>query len=497
MNYLNKLIQPVSFNYWKAWAVCLGMLLFNSACRKGELNPGDLPETKIFLEQIQLPDSLRLSTVVKLHWTGFVKNAYITGFELSTNGGVSWGFTKSTDSTFVFSVPEGNQIADIQFWVRALDNYGRKDLSPAQLIVPVKNTPPVITLTDTIPDTAYTVFSLSWKMTDIDGEETLDSIQVQINAGAWVSLPPQTNLVTFVPNNPTASGSVSLKLLRGTNAQLLGETLASAQLEGLNQIKIRGKDKSGAFSNEVQTSNFYLKRKTSELLVIDAYPADPAARSLYTSALNSVYPNYDFISLLDNNRKNQPKYWNIAFKEWIALYDKVFWYSNKSTYNGSAAETGLLLETASQALQSYLNIGGKLLVISSLPGIDTNYTFVPGSPVFTLLPMDTLSTSAGQARLQTDSLVMPVSGTSYPALTPSQFLTGLSPFHPRTGAEVIYNAQLTPTNGWIGPRAVGVRQRGSNGKIQLVYFSLDMHYLNSSNTVPGFLQEVLTVDFNW
>jgi hypothetical protein len=498
MNILNKILQPKPSNLWKAWAVCLGIIFLGTACRKGELNPGEYPDTKIFLDQIQLPDSLRLSTVVQLHWTGFVQNAYIAGYEISTNGGANWGFTNDSDSTFVFTVPPGNQNADISFWVRAIDNYGRKDPSPAQLVVPVKNTPPVIALSDSLADTVLTVFSLSWNLTDLDGEETLDSIQVRMNNADWISLPPQTNLVTFVPNNPTTSGAGTLKMFRGTQGQLLNDALPGAILEGMNQFSVRGKDKSGAFSNEVQTSPFYLKKINSDLLVIDAYPADPVARSLYAASLNSVYPNYDFVSLLDNNRKYQPKYWNIAFKEWIALYDKVFWYSSRSAYNlEGSAESGLLLETSAQAFQSYLNAGGKLLILSSLPAIDTNYNFVPTSPVFTLLPIDTLSTSVGQARLQTDSLVMPALGLSYPALTPSQFLTGLSPFHPRLGSEVLYSAQITPNQGWIGPRVVGARQRGNNGKVQLIFFSLDMHYLNSSGTVPGFLQEALTVDFNW
>jgi hypothetical protein len=483
--------------YRGAWAAFLCIVFFSTSCRKGQLNPGELPDTRIFLDQIQLPDSLRLNTVVQLHWSGFVKNAYITGYEISTNNGSSWGYTQASDSVFVFSVPPGNQIADIQFWVRALDNYGRKDPSPAQLKIPVKNTPPEISFADTIPDTALTVFTLSWKMTDPDGDQTLDSVQIRLNSEDWVNLPPQTQLLTFVPTNPVSTDESTLKLLRGTNAQVLNEILKGAKMNALNRISIRVMDKSKALSNEIHSSSFYLKRKSSDLLVIDAYPSDPLARSTYTSLLNTVYPDYNFISIYDNNRKYQPKYWNIAFKEWISLYDKVFWYSSKGSFNAGTAESGLLLETAAQAFQSYLNTGGKLLIISSLPAIDSNYNFVPASPVFTLLPIDTLSTSNGQARLQTDSVVVATVGSGYPDLFPSQFITGLSPFYPRPGSEVIYNAQITPSQGWIGPKVTGARQRGNNGKIQLVFFSTDMHYLNAANSVPGFFQAVFSNDFSW
>ncbi len=499
MRFNGQIKQSVSFSFWRTQAVCIGLLVFFlvSGCRKGEVNPGELPETKIFLDQIQLPDSLRLSTVVKLHWTGFVQKAYITGFEISLDGS-NWAYTPRYDSTFVFTVPPGNQIADISFFVRALDNYGRKDPSPAFLKVPVQNTPPTITLQDTLADTVKTVFSLSWQMNDADGIETLDSVEIRINTGPWVSLPPATSLVTLIPNQPEATGSVLLNVLRGPNGLSWSQQVSGAQMEAVNQISIRGKDKSGAYSNEIQTASFFLQRKRGDLLVIDAFPSDLAARNLFQSSVSSVVNNYDFVSLLDNNRKYQPKYWNIAFKEWLSLYDKVFWYSNKNAYNSEGKpESGLLLETAAQAFQEYLNQGGKLLVVSSLPALDTNYNFISTSPVFTLLPIDTLSTSVGQARLSTDSLVLAASGSGYPNLTPSQFLTGISSFHPRTGSEVLYEAQLTPFQGWIGPKVTGARQRGNNGKVQLIYFSLDMHLLNKGNNLTQFFQQAFNSDFNW
>lgn len=479
----------------KAWVlyILLGMILVS--CRKGEPISGNNPETSLFLEEIRLPDSLRLSTVVKLYWKGFVQNGYITGYEISTNSGSTWGYTHNTDSTFVFLVPPGEQVADIQFMVRSLDNYGRKDPSPATLKIPVKNTPPVLVLTDSIPDSVYTVFSMSWNLTDIDGDATLDSVQLRMNGGEWVGISSQTQLITFLPESASSSGVTNLKLLGGTTGKDLGQKLPGAVLEGMNQLMIRGKDKSGAFSNEEVSRSFYLRKIHSDLLVIDVYPSDPSARSLYKTVLDEVYPGYDFVSFYDNNRKYQPKYWNIAFKEWISLYDKVFWYSSRGAYNGTEASSGLMLETAAQSLQSYLNQGGKLLVISSLPGIDTNYNFVPTSPIFTLLPIDTLSTSLGQARMQTDSSVVPVNGVNYPLLQPSQFLTGVSPFHPEPGTDIIYRAQITPSQGWVGPRVVGVRQRGTNGKAQLFYFSLDMHYLNGGGTVPMFFNRVLKEEF--
>ena len=116
--------------------------------------------------------------------------------------------------------------------------------------------------------------------------------------------------------------------------------------------------------------------------------------------------------------------------------------------------------------------------------------------MFNLLPADSISTSIGQARIQTDSLIVPISG-NYPTLTASAFLVQVSPFWPKPGAEPLYQAKLSSVGGWTGPNYVAARTRWTNGKPQLIYFSLDMYLLNQQNNLQQFFNEVLNQEFNW
>lgn len=467
------------------------------ACRKGEIKDGDLPDTRLFLDQIQLPDSSRLITRVELHWFGSVRNGYITGYEVSSDGGASWGLTVRTDSTFVFPIPTGNQNTIINFQVRSIDQLGRRDASPAVLNIPIQNTPPTLILRDSIKDTVFTVLSFAIQAGDPDGVETLDSILIRCNGSDWIAIPASTEIITIVPDNPQQIGAGSAKILRGTTASLWPVRLPSLLVGGQNQIEIQARDQSSALSPIVQSVSFYLREISSDLLLIDAFSSGADARQTYTQAIQSVYSSgFDLLPLYDSNRKYFPAYWNPAFSQLINLYDKVIWYSNKSAYNGTDQASGLVLETATSHLQNWLNTGGKLCVIQSLPAIDTNNYFSFSSPVFNLLPADSISTSIGQARIQTDSLIVPISG-NYPTLTASAFLVQVSPFWPKPGAEPLYQAKLSSVGGWTGPNYVAARTRWINGKPQLIYFSLDMYLLNQQNNLQQFFNEVLNQEFNW
>ena len=131
------------------------------ACDTGEKLGNQPPETRIFLEEINLTGENRLNSVVRLHWTGEDIDGYITGFELSLDG-QQWHFTTNTDSTFRFDLQVGTDTTDISFWVRALDNEDERDPEPAFLLVPIKNSPPTARFDtlNVVPDTVYSAWSV-------------------------------------------------------------------------------------------------------------------------------------------------------------------------------------------------------------------------------------------------------------------------------------------------------------------------------------------------
>ncbi|MEM9935488.1 MAG: hypothetical protein AAF824_17820, partial [Bacteroidota bacterium] len=71
----------------------LGFLL---SCEEGEILDNQPPETRIFLESIQLDGNDRLSTVVTLFWSGEDIDGFVIGFDLSLDGN-NWTRVTQTD----------------------------------------------------------------------------------------------------------------------------------------------------------------------------------------------------------------------------------------------------------------------------------------------------------------------------------------------------------------------------------------------------------------
>ncbi len=77
---------------------------------------------------------------VHLFWKGFDDDGLIRGFEYSlgdtTRRDAEWLFTSKTDSEFVFPTAtdeDQSQVADHLFFIRAIDNEGKEDRTPASL----------------------------------------------------------------------------------------------------------------------------------------------------------------------------------------------------------------------------------------------------------------------------------------------------------------------------------------------------------------------------
>ena len=135
------------------------------------LNPNTPPDTQLFIENINLEGENRLNSIVRLRWSGEDKDGYVVAYEISQDN-TNWDLVTVQDSTFQFPIPDGQSSTDISFYVRAIDNLGLLDPSPASLLIPIKNTPPIASFDQTkgIPDTAFVVFSVLWNTDDLDGD---------------------------------------------------------------------------------------------------------------------------------------------------------------------------------------------------------------------------------------------------------------------------------------------------------------------------------------
>ena len=87
-------------------AFCSGIILLGG-CDKGEALPNQKPETTIFLDNIALTGEDRLTSVVRIFWSGTDRDGYVQGFEISFDE-QEWSFTENYDSTFRFVLGQGS-----------------------------------------------------------------------------------------------------------------------------------------------------------------------------------------------------------------------------------------------------------------------------------------------------------------------------------------------------------------------------------------------------
>lgn len=475
--------------------ILLSLLSFYS-CKEGEELPNLPPETSIVVESINLSGGDRLNSIVQLSWNGEDQDGYVIGYELSFNS-LEWSFVEIQDSTFRFSLPLGTDTIDLDFFVRAIDNEQAVDPSPAYLQIPIQNTPPVIQLDvdRPIPDTVYSVFSTIWQADDFDGTSTLDRIQVKFNEGPWYDFEPNVNLASFVPTAPTQNGAQVFSVLTGQNRTVAFE-VDGLRVGDSNQMFLQAFDITGASSKIDTSNNFFIKAQGGDLLLIDAFGcrrenSDP--EDTYFPILDQLYPSYDYFNLCENI----PPFWDPTFGLFMNLYDKVFWYADGEIPIG---ESQLLMESASAQIQRFLNGGGKFLATLSFPDSYSTIETASQSLIYGFSPIDSFSTSVGQARIPINAVASPEGdfATELAPLVSSSFKVATDPFYTENANDVLFTTELQQVQGWVGPDVVGAVTRFSNEEINQAFFSVQLHTFNNDpDALEQLFDYLLNNAFNW
>lgn len=472
----------------------LFLMSVGSSCDKGNPLENLPPETSIFLTEIQLEGQNRLNSIVRLYWSGEDVDGYVIGFDISLDG-ENWTFTTSTDSTFSFAIPFGVDSVDVPLFVRAVDNDNERDPEPATLTIPLKNRPPVA-LVDTVavlPDTVFSAGTMLFSISDPDGNETLDGIEIRINNGGWYELPITNRFVSFLPENPDQAGAQDLIIYDGPSAIELSDRMEGAVVGEDNRFYLRAKDIAGTYSPIDSTTSFFLRQKKGDLLLVDDH-SDSDADDLHREILANVYPSFDVIDI----RSNRPSIWDPTLGLILGIYDRVMWYSDGADLPSLGQQ--LTVEIAATSLQEYLNDGGKLFVSAKFPATFNDPTIAGMSPVFDFSPMDSLSSSDGQARIPIDSLLDPVgilSGLTDPIVC-GTFITGADPFYAKDPGNALLDGHLVSVGGWTGPTTIAARTTFSNGETNQVFVGVELHKLDGDrNALEGFIDWVMNTAFNW
>ncbi|MCI4671108.1 MAG: hypothetical protein MRZ79_23420 [Bacteroidia bacterium] len=470
-----------------------GMLLVFYSCDTGQKLENQAPETRIFVDQINLEGDDRLRSTVSLNWIGEDVDGFVVGYEISLDE-VDWIYTERTDTVIKFILPAGNDSLDQSFFVRAIDNEGAVDPTPDQLVIPLKNTPPVA-LFDTLSpfqDTFFTVFALPILVDDADGSNSIDSILIKANDGPWLSVNPGTKIVSVLPQNPEMSGIMAGEVYE--DLSITNNRLEGIKLDGDNTFFIKAVDIAGSASKVDTSKSIFIKRKTGDLLLIDDHQG-ANVDSVYTNRLNRVYPNYDLVDMT----LNTPTLWNPTFRIWVNLYDKVLWYGDGRFASGTES---LLVELAANEIQVFLSNGGKMLFTSAFTDQFNQRLSSELSPIFEFTPMDSLGTGFGrQPRLSPDSLLVPTQAfaSELDPLQSSIFAAAVYPYFPKDADNTLFKANVTGIGGaWVGPTDMIGRTQFINGETNVVFSSFELHLLTgNSGSMEKLLDVVLNQYFSW
>lgn len=467
------------------------------SCVKGEKAQSGNPDTKISIENIDLSGDNRLNSNITLSWFGTDADGYVVGYEISVDE-QNWTYTTAQDSTFVFSIPEGSDTTDVDLYVRSIDNDGLRDLTPAHLRIPLKNTPPVASFNDERgpTDTSLAVATFYWTATDVDGEGTISKVEIRFNDGDWYEISRGENLISFVMDTNVTSGSASARVYYGTENTaepgLINGVLANAE----NKLYIRAADIAGSVSAIDTSDTFFFKNKTPGVRTLWVTGQSESISSVYHNTFNNISLSYDFLDFSTDDENGQlPRFWDPTFELITGLYDVVFVNADgaRKFTNPVTGRSATLLDFMAPAIQAFTTGGGKSFITTKFD-LDVQLSNIIGT--YPIEGIVTGSSPGSQARIiPPDSGIVPVDGAPYPKLVPVTFQTQVIPVRPSSDAQPFYRGQLTLAGGWTGTKTMATVRRPNN-QLQQVFFAVQLHEYNSDPAaLEQLFEEILINEF--
>jgi len=293
--------------------IAIAALVFMSCAEDitGQKNQNNPPETTVFVQA----DTLNLTQSVQtIYWDGKDADGFIIGFYYTWANNPApddWIWTTARKNTFALQITGAD--TSYRFQVKAVDNNGAEDPTPAMQVFPIKNSPPSISWTtlSTIPDTTFTVASFVWSASDVDGDTTISIFEY--------SLDDTTNW----------------RSISGIKRQLILNA-DSGLTAGNHAFYIRAVDVADARSPIIRMPEdpskfWYVREPRGRYLLIDDFADESNSSSypdaFYKSLLDSLLPLYG----------QDYSYWNIEeqfptsvvqFTQTLKLFDRIIWYTD-------------------------------------------------------------------------------------------------------------------------------------------------------------------------
>jgi hypothetical protein len=411
-----------------------------------------------------------------LHWWGVDPDGFVKGYYLSFDS-LQWTYTTLNDSLFGLKIARLD--TNYRFFVAAVDNQGLIDPLPARLMLPIHNTPPVVSFVtkSDVPESTFTVATFQWNGSDVDGNETilnyLYALDDTTNPLKWKAL----------------SGGVNSVTLRKSD----GLT------EGRHVFYLRARDIAGSYSGTIRmpidTSKFwYVKEPKGDFLIVDDYGLADATSSFYTQLFDTLMGGrlkardvWDIKTGYSNTSRGKyvPALINPTFSETMKLFKYVFWYADYQPQ----------LEVAQGAIPDVKKAGIKILFVNGFS------QYPPDQRGFgDFAPVENIETDYFTSILLANDSVVAVD-PSYPRLTRDglgtiyQFPRGLLP---KVNARIIYQMGRSPR--WASrdalPIIMGVKDADQPSFVMVAVL---LHRFvgngTTTNNVPAFLRKVFVDEF--
>ena len=469
---------------------------------EGSLSDNAAPETELSVRSADLREDLdgrRLVSTVEVAWSGtdsdgivlaYDVRAYAIGDGLVTPGPEEgWGRTGRRDSTLLLPIPLGQDQADVAVEVRAVDDDGSVDPSPARTVFPILNSDPTFRLlaAEAPPDSTWPVISFAFAAADRDGEANLAAIEVSLNApeGPFTRIAPEATFLTLVAENPGATGTTGAQLYVGRGFSNTGVVLPGLALDNDNVLYLRSVDQAGATSETVRypgldsdgqpLATFYVRRVTSRVLLVNDFRAAGDAEVLAVArealAINgtAAFDTWDLSATPQSAAAPAfsaalPSTPDPTLRQTLGLWDRIYWISNAVTNRVS----GNNFPRAAGALDLFFNGGGRLLVHTpiTLPQSEDD---AEGNPAVDVLPLGGLvnltefNPGVRALRASTGTAVrpgveVPGTGRMLPPLQTTRLLTSALPYETRPDDLVLYRLSFyennSPSDVWQGSEVV-------------------------------------------
>ncbi|MEL6611308.1 MAG: hypothetical protein AAFQ53_04370 [Bacteroidota bacterium] len=418
-------------------------------------------------------DTLRLTSTVPIAWTGTDPDGFVDGYELRffalsepLGDEEGWRFTERTDSLVLLPIPFGEAQADVALEVRAIDNEGVRDPSPARTVFPIRNSDPTLRLStsDVPPDTTFPLLSFGWTAGDPDGESNLAAIEVSLNdSTTFVQLPADATFITLVAQAPEA-GVTNAEIYLGRGFQRTALTLPGLEVGGDNVFFIRSVDDAGATSPLIRYPepiddgddatptvfpSIFVQPITSDLLLVNDYRSanlpttnDETVMDFHRAVLRDrlgltgdavAWDEWDLSETILRSDAADfsaalPAPVDPTLRQTLAQWDRIYWVTNAATNS----PIGNNLPPAASVMDLFFTNGGRLFVQTPVTQpLAADPTLNDGNAAINVLPLDALVTGV-TLRVRRDPLTIrdnvPGLGRPLPPLEVTRTLTNTVPF---------------------------------------------------------------------